>query len=39
MDFGRAYAELYLTAILWLKEIPFDRDIQDVYDRLREDYE
>lgn len=39
MDFGRAYAELYLTAILWLREIPFDRDVQDAYDRLKENYE
>ena len=39
MDFGRAYAQLFLTAIYWLDEIPFDPEVQAAYDKLREENE
>ena len=37
MEFGRAYAQLFLTAIYWLKEIPFDPEVQAAFDNLNEE--
>lgn len=39
IDFGRAYAQLFLIAIYWLKEIPFDSEVQYMYDKLRKENE
>lgn len=32
--FGRAYAELYLNAIYWMKEIPFDAEVEEMFQKL-----
>ena len=32
LKLGKAYAELFIISMSWFKEVPFDQDIQDVYD-------
>lgn len=33
-EFGESYAKLYLNSILWLKEVPYNEEVQKMYDML-----
>lgn len=35
-NLGRAYAELFIMSIYWLKEVPFDADWEEWYQSLKE---
>lgn len=33
---GEAYANVYIKSIFWLKYVPFDRDVQEAFDNLKD---
>lgn len=35
LHYGKAYAELYLSAILMMNEVPFDAEVEEAFERLR----
>lgn len=32
---GKAHAELFIKSLLWFKPVPFDQEVQDAYDNLK----
>ena len=35
INYGRAYAEVFIKALTWLEEVPFDIEVEEAFENLR----
>ena len=35
INYGRAYAEAFIKALTWLEEVPFDVEVEEAFENLR----
>lgn len=35
LTYGKAYAEMYIQSILWLEEVPFDPEVEEAFETIR----
>ena len=35
LTYGKAYAEMYIQSILWLEEVPFNPEVEEAFETIR----